>query len=158
MLRKLRSSPIMYRFTISADAPLYSAESFCCSGRSTHASCFVCGANGFSGEIFTSPVLAGTNGTLHVSHVFLNELEYRNLELMFENGMISDYTCTNFECDGRQNMPSTPRYGAAATPRCPSPQSLFRPRCKALRPLPANNTYRFVLAGTQELNNAFDET
>ncbi len=25
------------------------------------------------GEIFTSPVLAGTNGTLHVSHVFLNE-------------------------------------------------------------------------------------
>lgn len=51
------------------------------------------------GEIFTSPVLAGTNGTLHVSHVFLNELEYRNLELVFDKGMISDYTCTNFECE-----------------------------------------------------------
>ena len=28
------------------------------------------------GEVFTSPVLAGTNGTLHVSEVFLNGLQY----------------------------------------------------------------------------------
>lgn len=52
-----------------------------------------------AGEVFTSPVLAGTNGVLHVSRVFLNGLEYRNLELTFENGKITDYTCTNFEAE-----------------------------------------------------------
>ncbi len=49
------------------------------------------------GEVFTSPVLEGTNGVLHVSKVFLDELQYHNLKITFENGMISDYTCTNFE-------------------------------------------------------------
>ena len=49
------------------------------------------------GEVFTSPVLEGTNGKLHVSRVFLNELEYCNLEIDFRDGMIADYTCTNFE-------------------------------------------------------------
>lgn len=49
------------------------------------------------GEVFTSPVLEGTNGKLFVSNVFLNELEYRNLEIDFQDGMIADYTCTNFE-------------------------------------------------------------
>lgn len=49
------------------------------------------------GEVFTSPVLAGTNGTLFVSRVFLNELEYRDLKVVFTDGMISDYTCSNFE-------------------------------------------------------------
>ncbi len=48
------------------------------------------------GEVFTSPVLAGTNGILHVSRVYLNELEYKNLAITFENGMIQDYTCDNF--------------------------------------------------------------
>ena len=48
------------------------------------------------GEVFTSPVLEGTKGTLHVSRVFLNELEYHNLEMTFEDGKIKDYTCTNF--------------------------------------------------------------
>ena len=49
------------------------------------------------GEVFTSPVLEGTNGTLHVSKVYLNELQYKDLEIQFSNGMISDYTCKNFE-------------------------------------------------------------
>lgn len=48
------------------------------------------------GEVFTSPVLEGTNGTLHVSKVYLNELQYKDLEIQFSNGMISDYTCKNF--------------------------------------------------------------
>jgi len=48
------------------------------------------------GEVFTTPVLEGTNGKLHVSRVFLNELEYHNLEIDFKDGMISSYTCTNF--------------------------------------------------------------
>jgi len=51
------------------------------------------------GEVFTSPVLAGTEGILHVSRVFLNELEYRNLSLRFENGMVKEYTCSNFEAE-----------------------------------------------------------
>lgn len=49
------------------------------------------------GEVFTSPVLKGTEGTLHVSRVFLNELEYRDLEITFEDGYIKDYRCGNFE-------------------------------------------------------------
>ncbi|MDE6056314.1 MAG: aminopeptidase, partial [Lachnospiraceae bacterium] len=49
------------------------------------------------GEVFTSPVLEGTNGKLHVSRVFLNELEYHNLEIDFKDGMIADYTCSNFD-------------------------------------------------------------
>ena len=51
------------------------------------------------GEVFTSPQLKGTNGCLHVKKVFLNELEYKNLEVHFEDGMISDYNCTNFESE-----------------------------------------------------------
>lgn len=51
------------------------------------------------GEVFTSPVLSGTNGVLHVTKVFLNGLEYKNLEIVFENGRIKDYSCTNFEAE-----------------------------------------------------------
>ena len=49
------------------------------------------------GEVFTSPVLKGTTGKLFVSQVYLNELKYLNLEIDFEDGMIKEYTCTNFE-------------------------------------------------------------
>ena len=48
------------------------------------------------GEVFTSPVLTGTNGILHVTRVFLNELEYKDLWLRFEDGMVVDYGCSNF--------------------------------------------------------------
>ena len=51
------------------------------------------------GEVFTSPVLSGTNGVLHVTGVFLGELEYRNLKINFKDGMISDYSCSNFETE-----------------------------------------------------------
>lgn len=49
------------------------------------------------GEVFTSPVLEGTNGLLHVSKVYLNELQYQDLKITFANGMIADYSCKNFE-------------------------------------------------------------
>ncbi len=49
------------------------------------------------GEVFTSPVLEGTNGVLHVSKVYLNELQYQDLEVVFANGMIADYNCKNFD-------------------------------------------------------------
>ena len=49
------------------------------------------------GEVFTTPVLEGTNGVLHVSQVYLNELLYKDLEVTFSNGMVADYSCKNFE-------------------------------------------------------------
>lgn len=54
------------------------------------------------GEVFTSPKLSGTNGVLHVTRVFLNELEYQDLEITFREGMIEKYTCANFET-GEEN-------------------------------------------------------
>ena len=51
------------------------------------------------GEVFTTPVLKGTEGKLHVSQVYLNELNYENLELDFSDGRITNYTCTNFDSD-----------------------------------------------------------
>lgn len=48
------------------------------------------------GEVFTSPKLAGTDGVLHVTEVFLNDFKYLNLEVTFKDGMIVDYGCTNF--------------------------------------------------------------
>lgn len=49
------------------------------------------------GEVFTSPVLEGTEGLLNVSKVYLNELQYQDLKIIFKDGMIVDYTCANFE-------------------------------------------------------------
>ena len=49
-----------------------------------------------AGEVFTSPVLAGTDGVLHVSSVFLGSTEYKNLEIVFKDGMTTDYSCENY--------------------------------------------------------------
>lgn len=51
------------------------------------------------GEVFTSPKLAGTNGVLHVSQVYLGELKYKDLEITFEDGRIKDYICKNFDTE-----------------------------------------------------------
>ncbi|MCR4798031.1 MAG: aminopeptidase [Lachnospiraceae bacterium] len=48
------------------------------------------------GEVFTSPVLEGTHGTLHVSRVHLEDYSFENLKLTFVDGKITEYTCTNF--------------------------------------------------------------
>ncbi len=48
------------------------------------------------GEVFTSPVLKGTNGRLHVTQVYLNGLKYLDLELDFKDGMVCGYSCKNF--------------------------------------------------------------
>ena len=48
------------------------------------------------GEVFTSPLLTGTEGLLHVTRVFLNGLEYKNIRLRFEDGFVTDYDCENF--------------------------------------------------------------
>lgn len=49
------------------------------------------------GEVFTSPVLEGTDGVLYVSKVYLHELQYKDLSLEFKDGRITDYSCSNFE-------------------------------------------------------------
>ncbi len=51
------------------------------------------------GEVFTSPKLKGTNGLLHVSQVHLNGNGYRDLKVWFKDGMISDYSCGNFDSE-----------------------------------------------------------
>ena len=48
------------------------------------------------GEVFTSPRLKGTNGTLHVTQVFLYGLNYIDLELKFKDGCVAEYTCKNY--------------------------------------------------------------
>lgn len=55
------------------------------------------------GEVFTSPKLEGTAGTLHVTEVYLNELKYENLTLQIKDGVIEDYSCTNFGTE-QENM------------------------------------------------------
>lgn len=51
------------------------------------------------GEVFTSPKLKGTEGVLHVSQVYLNDLKYNDLQITFEDGKIKDYTCKNFDTE-----------------------------------------------------------
>lgn len=48
------------------------------------------------GEVFTSPVLKGTEGILHVKKVFLNGLEYKDFMLTITDGVVTEYTCKNF--------------------------------------------------------------
>ncbi|MDO5538739.1 MAG: aminopeptidase [Eubacteriales bacterium] len=55
-----------------------------------------------AGEVFTSPELSGTTGKLCVSEVYLNELCYKDLVIEFEDGMVKDYTCGNFDT-GEEN-------------------------------------------------------
>lgn len=48
------------------------------------------------GEVFTSPKLKGTNGILHIKDTYL-ELKYKELKLIFEDGYVVDYSCSNFD-------------------------------------------------------------
>ena len=58
------------------------------------------------GEVFTSPVLKGTEGVLHVTGVYLEGLYYKDLEITLKDGMIADYGCGNYEdpAEGRAMM------------------------------------------------------
>lgn len=49
------------------------------------------------GEVFTSPVLKKTDGLLHVTGVYLNELYFKNLKLTLKDGMVTDYSVSNFD-------------------------------------------------------------
>ncbi len=49
------------------------------------------------GEVFTSPVLEGTEGLLYVDSVYIEEYQFRELWLRFEKGWVTDYGCGNFK-------------------------------------------------------------
>ncbi len=49
------------------------------------------------GEVFTSPLLTGTEGLLHVGQVYLGNLQYKNLRIRFVDGRVTEYSCDNFE-------------------------------------------------------------
>lgn len=48
------------------------------------------------GEIFTTPVLQGTEGTWHVPEVYLRGRYFKDLTLVFAEGRITHYSCQNF--------------------------------------------------------------
>ncbi|MCK9288295.1 MAG: aminopeptidase [Sphaerochaetaceae bacterium] len=48
------------------------------------------------GELFTTPVLEGTQGTLHIKYIYLNTIPYKDLMLKFEDGRVVSYTCSVF--------------------------------------------------------------
>ncbi|MHA2298750.1 MAG: aminopeptidase [Candidatus Hodarchaeales archaeon] len=49
------------------------------------------------GEVFTSPRLKGTNGVFHVEVTYQGNFRYDNLKLVFKDGFVDNYSCTNFE-------------------------------------------------------------
>lgn len=49
------------------------------------------------GEVFTSPLLTRTTGTLHVEDIYLNDLRFLNLVIEFKDGYIANYDCSNFD-------------------------------------------------------------
>ncbi|MCI8454899.1 MAG: aminopeptidase, partial [Lachnospiraceae bacterium] len=48
------------------------------------------------GEVFTSPVLSGTCGTINVGSVYVGEIQFKNLTLTFEDGRVVSADCDNF--------------------------------------------------------------
>lgn len=51
------------------------------------------------GEVFTSPRLKGSTGTLFVSRVYLGDLHYENLRMEVKDGLVDGYSCTNFDSE-----------------------------------------------------------
>lgn len=48
------------------------------------------------GEVFTSPLLTGTNGVLEVSSIYIGGIQFKNLHIQFQDGKVSEYSCENF--------------------------------------------------------------
>ncbi len=49
------------------------------------------------GEVFTSPLLAGTEGLLHVGSVYVEDYQFKNLRIRFKDGRVTAYGCENFK-------------------------------------------------------------
>lgn len=61
------------------------------------------------GEVFTSPVLKGTTGILNVGKVFIGEIEFKDLNIEFVDGMVKEYSCSNFD-DDKENKTLIEKY------------------------------------------------
>lgn len=48
------------------------------------------------GEVFTSPILTGTEGLLHVGNVYVGDYQFKDLRITFEDGRVTGYSCGNF--------------------------------------------------------------
>lgn len=48
------------------------------------------------GEVFTSPVLSGTEGTLFVGCVYIGDYQFKDLYMEFKDGKVTNYGCANF--------------------------------------------------------------
>lgn len=61
------------------------------------------------GEVFTTPVLQGTGGRLHVKELYIEGIGYRDLWFEIRDGMVTDYGCRNFptEAEGRALVQET---------------------------------------------------
>ena len=49
-----------------------------------------------AGELFTTPQLTGTNGLLHIRETYLQGFRYQELKLRFVDGVISEFSCSNY--------------------------------------------------------------
>lgn len=49
------------------------------------------------GEVFTSPMLFGTEGILEVSTVYIGDIRFIDLKMEFKEGKVVSYSCSNFE-------------------------------------------------------------
>ena len=49
-----------------------------------------------AGEVFTSPVLSGTEGVLHVSRVYIDGFLLKELRITFSEGRTREVSCANF--------------------------------------------------------------
>ena len=49
-----------------------------------------------AGEVFTSPVLKGTEGLLHVSEVYIDGLLFKDLRIRVADGQTTELSCGNF--------------------------------------------------------------
>ncbi len=49
------------------------------------------------GEVFTSPVLKGTCGRLHVSRVYIKGMCFKDLKIEIKDGIVVGYSCANYE-------------------------------------------------------------
>ena len=69
------------------------------------------------GEVFTSPVLAGTEGLLHVKEVYIGEYLFKDLRIAFREGRTAEYSCGNFqENENAPGVSSVNADGASGRP------------------------------------------
>jgi len=70
------------------------------------------------GEVFTTPILSGTKGILHVKSIYLKGNKYINLKLKFQDGIIKSFSCGDFSnpSEGRKYILNTLFYPEKTLP------------------------------------------